>query len=245
MPAQGGPPRRLTSLGATVCVVSGWSPDGKWVLFASDAATPFATETVGYRVALDGGAPEPLNLGHMRTLAQRGDGRLAIGRNAYDPARWKRYRGGTAGDIWVDAVRQRHLRAPVHFRRQSLLADVDRRAHLVPLRSRRHRQYLFVRRPTASTCAATRTKTTTTRASRRPTASASSTPPAPRSSCYDVASSDVTHASRSTRLRRRRRPSPLRKSASRSSTSRRSPTARPSRSSRADSRSRCRSSKAR
>jgi tricorn protease len=103
MPAQGGPPRRLTSLGATVCVVSGWSPDGKWVLFASDAATPFATETVGYRVALDGGAPEPLNLGHMRTLAQRGDGRLAIGRNSDDPARWKRYRGGTAGDVWVDA----------------------------------------------------------------------------------------------------------------------------------------------
>ena len=31
----------------------------------------------------------------------RPDGRLAIGRNAADPARWKRYRGGTSGEIWV------------------------------------------------------------------------------------------------------------------------------------------------
>lgn len=101
MPAGGGPVRRLTHLGADACIVSGWTPDGGAVLFCSDAHSPFSRETHGYRVAA-GGTPEQLRLGHARSLAQHPDGRLAIGRNADDPARWKRYRGGTAGDLWLD-----------------------------------------------------------------------------------------------------------------------------------------------
>jgi tricorn protease len=103
IPVEGGPPTRLTFLGATGCTVCGWSADGEEILFASDGASPFVTEMLGYTISRNGGTPKPLGLGHMRTLAQHRDGRLAIGRNNDDPARWKRYRGGTAGDIWVDA----------------------------------------------------------------------------------------------------------------------------------------------
>ena len=112
MPAAGGVARRLTFLGSDACSISGWSPDGGDIFFCSDAAAPFSRETQAFRVPAAGGAAEPLRLGHARSLSQHADGRFVIGRNNDDPARWKRYRGGTAGDIWVDARRLCDLRAP-------------------------------------------------------------------------------------------------------------------------------------
>jgi tricorn protease len=102
MPASGGLPKRLTFLGGDACSVSGWTPDGASICFVSDAGSPFARETHGYTISKDGGTPEPLGLGQMRSYSQHADGRIAIGRNNDDPARWKRYKGGTAGDLWVD-----------------------------------------------------------------------------------------------------------------------------------------------
>ncbi len=102
MPTTGGPMTRLTYLGSDACLVSGWSPSGDEIFFCSDARSAFAKETHAFRVPAAGGPVRPLALGHARSLAQHPDGRFAIGRNSDDPARWKRYRGGTAGDIWVD-----------------------------------------------------------------------------------------------------------------------------------------------
>jgi len=73
MPAEGGEPRRLTFWGAA-WVFLGWSPDSSRVIFASNAWQPFR---------------------------QMGKGVL-IGRNTTDYARWKRYRGGTVGVLWID-----------------------------------------------------------------------------------------------------------------------------------------------
>ena len=103
MPAHGGEPRRLTFLGATLMWTTGWSEDGSAIYFVSNAATWYEGETRPFAISRDGGDPRELNLGHARALAFGPQGRLAIGRNAADPARWKRYRGGTSGEIWIDA----------------------------------------------------------------------------------------------------------------------------------------------
>ena len=103
MPASGGQPRRVTFLGGTLTMVVAWSADSKEIYFVGNPTTWYEGETRPFAVAAAGGTPRELNLGHARSFAYGENGALAIGRNAHDPARWKRYRGGTAGEIWVDA----------------------------------------------------------------------------------------------------------------------------------------------
>jgi len=104
MSAEGGEATRLTHLGSESCGVTGWSPDGKEILFVSDGRSPFMRHTEGFAVRCEGGDPRPLGLGHMLSIDIAKDGATLIGRNNNDPARWKRYRGGTAGELWVDAT---------------------------------------------------------------------------------------------------------------------------------------------
>jgi len=103
MDAEGGTPRRLTWLGSNTAVV-GWSGDGGEVLFASDWKQPFRGYYQIYAVRADGGGePRPLNVGPARAISvEPGGPGVVIGRNSGDPARWKRYRGGTAGTLWID-----------------------------------------------------------------------------------------------------------------------------------------------
>jgi tricorn protease len=103
MPSRGGEPQRLTFLGATAAWTTGWSEDGKEIFFVANPTTWYEGETRPFAIAREGGMPRELELGHARALSFGPQGRLAIGRNASDPARWKRYRGGTSGEIWVDA----------------------------------------------------------------------------------------------------------------------------------------------
>jgi tricorn protease len=102
MPAAGGMPKRLSYLGAESCVVCGWSKNGKEIYFVSDAQSPFLRHAQAFSVAADGGIPRQLELGHMQYFDVSIKGKFLIGRNSLDPARWKRYRGGTAGDIWIE-----------------------------------------------------------------------------------------------------------------------------------------------
>ena len=109
MPSAGGVPRRATHLGSEVLYCCSWSRDGRSVAFSSDSGSPFVKETFAFRVAADGGEPVAAGLGHVMTIDVAANGATLLGRNAIDPARWKRYRGGTAGHLWVDARGDRNF----------------------------------------------------------------------------------------------------------------------------------------
>lgn len=104
IPAEGGLARRLTYMGGLTMNVCGWSADGKEILFTSESQSPFFKHNEGFAISVEGGLPHSLNLGHVQSISYGRNNRCAIGRNNNDPARWKRYRGGTAGEIWIDAA---------------------------------------------------------------------------------------------------------------------------------------------
>jgi tricorn protease len=100
MPSEGGAARRLTFLGAKTSVV-GWSANGQSILFASNGGQPFGAIFNLYRISLEGGLPESLQMGLAHNISYGPAGGVVLGRNMSDPARWKRYRGGTAGVLWI------------------------------------------------------------------------------------------------------------------------------------------------
>ena len=102
MDAGGGAGRRLTWLGANTRTV-GWTRDGSGILFQSNAARPFARDQQLHAVPATGGPTErlPWGIAHEIGFEPGGPG-VVLGRNSADPARWKRYRGGTAGTLWID-----------------------------------------------------------------------------------------------------------------------------------------------
>lgn len=102
MPARGGIARRLTFLGATTSVI-GWSPDGQSILFRSSTGQPFPRVFNLYQIDREGGLPEKLPVGLAHQISYGPQGSKVISRNNFrESAYWKRYRGGTAGVIWVD-----------------------------------------------------------------------------------------------------------------------------------------------
>jgi len=101
MSSDGGEARRMTWLGPDV-IVRGWTPEGH-ILFVSTYGQPFFRNYRAYTLDPAGGIPQLLSLGQVNHLAFGPGTRRLIGRNTVDPARWKRYRGGTAGHLWIDA----------------------------------------------------------------------------------------------------------------------------------------------
>ena len=101
MPANGGVARRLTYMGGTIVTTAGWTEQDE-IIFASNAEHWYLRTTFLYTTDPNCNAPTRLNFGPAREIGYSPQGGIVLGRNTDDTARWKRYRGGRVGQLWVD-----------------------------------------------------------------------------------------------------------------------------------------------
>lgn len=98
IPSQGGTSRRMTFFGRNTFPTY-WK-EGK-LIFRSDFGQAFPGMYELYEMDVISGEFKKLNFGEVTQIAFSGKVTL-IGRNIGDPAKWKRYKGGTAGHLWID-----------------------------------------------------------------------------------------------------------------------------------------------
>ncbi|MFE9018747.1 S41 family peptidase [Streptomyces sp. NPDC007808] len=100
-PVEGGPSKRLTHWGSGQTRVRGWTPDGQ-VLAISAHGQAGSRRTWAHTVPLDGGPATVLPYGPVADVVHGPHLVLASAPMGLEAARWKRYRGGTAGKLWID-----------------------------------------------------------------------------------------------------------------------------------------------
>ncbi len=100
-PVAGGPAERLTHWGNRRTEVRGWTPDGQ-VLALSAQGRPSTDRTWAHAVPLDGGPAAVLPYGPVGDVAFGPATVLLSAPMGREAAYWKRYRGGTAGKLWID-----------------------------------------------------------------------------------------------------------------------------------------------
>ena len=100
MPAEGGPPRRLTW--ASAATVQGWTPDSLRVVYKTIADYNFRPVERLFTVDLQGHEPEalPVPRGVQGTVSPDGQ-RLAYSTKGVVEYYWKRYKGGRHQDLWL------------------------------------------------------------------------------------------------------------------------------------------------
>ncbi|AJT40751.1 S41 family peptidase [Psychromicrobium lacuslunae] len=102
----GGDFRQHTWFGSLSTKFRGFTPDGS-AMVASSFEQPHSSHTFGYAVSPLDGSRRVLPYGPVDTVAYGpvvGDEKPVVLSSVYsrEPAWWKRYRGGTAGKLWID-----------------------------------------------------------------------------------------------------------------------------------------------
>lgn len=119
MPAEGGVAERLTFHPASDQVV-GWTPDSRSVIFRAQRPSPHGEQEL-YTVPVTGGPASRINVGIGALAAFSPDGRtLAFNRWSTEFRTWKRYRGGTAPNVWIGQIDQ-----PESFRKLTTWTGTD------------------------------------------------------------------------------------------------------------------------
>jgi len=110
MPVTGGAPRRLTFHPSTERPLA-FTADGAQVIYRSDRANPLG-RTELWSVPVVGGPSKPLGIGEGSLASiDAATGRMAFTPWSNENWSWKRYRGGTAPDLWItDAERKNFTR---------------------------------------------------------------------------------------------------------------------------------------
>ncbi|TCK26626.1 S41 family peptidase [Pseudonocardia endophytica] len=113
---EGGGATRLTWWGDPATSCAGWTADGDVIAISG---TGDATDRRwAFAVPAGGGSPRRLPYGPLTAVGLGGDGAVAtLSGGGMDAAWWKRYRGGTAGRVWLDATGSGEF--------ERILADVD------------------------------------------------------------------------------------------------------------------------
>ena len=140
----GGPATRRTYWGDVRTRTTGWTDAGE-VLATTAVDQPTTQRTWAYAVPLDG-PPRRLLFGQVNDLALTTTATALLTGQRGEPAYWKRYRGGTAGRLWVatgdDPIFTRVLG---QLNGQLASPAADRGPAGLHLRPRGHRQHLLGR----------------------------------------------------------------------------------------------------
>ncbi|MFD8588313.1 S41 family peptidase [Streptomyces sp. NPDC059637] len=102
-PVDGGPSTRLTHWGNRKTSVRGWTADGEVLALTASGQASYS-RTWAHAVPVDGGPARRLPYGPVGDVAH-GPGGAVLLQSAgmgRDASSWKRYRGGTAGKLWID-----------------------------------------------------------------------------------------------------------------------------------------------
>ncbi|MEM0993829.1 MAG: hypothetical protein AAGI49_12400 [Bacteroidota bacterium] len=101
IPTFGGVPTRVTHHGMNDRIMD-WYPDGKHLLYTSSMNSGKQRFSQFYKIPSTGGLPEqlPMAYGEFASLSPNGQ-KVAYTDRSRIFRTWKRYRGGTAADVWL------------------------------------------------------------------------------------------------------------------------------------------------